>query len=95
MTPLIVDLGLADEGVARSHAPGSDLDLEVLGHEAAAVILAQLDTTGGVAAEMAGLIPARVDHDASAQSRRPMDRIRQGWFMSSFQASQQWATMSS
>jgi ABC-type sugar transport system permease subunit len=41
------------------------------------------------------LIPPRVDQNASAHSRRPMDRMRQGWSMSALQASQQWATMSS
>ena len=40
-------------------------------------------------------IPARIDQDPSAHERRPMDRMRQGWSMRSFQAAQQWATMSS
>jgi len=35
------------------------------------------------------LIPTRVDQNPWAQSRRPMDMIRQGWSTSLFQASQQ------
>ncbi|MFT3972807.1 MAG: class I SAM-dependent DNA methyltransferase [Amaricoccus sp.] len=41
------------------------------------------------------LIPTRIDQNPCAQSRRPMDRMRQGWSTRSFQAAQQWATMSS
>lgn len=41
------------------------------------------------------LIPTRIDQNPSAQLRLPMDRMRQGWSMRSFQAAQQWATMSS
>ena len=41
------------------------------------------------------LIPARIDQDACVQARWPMERMRQGCSMSSFQASQQWARMSS
>src|SRR3712207_8905563 len=38
-----VGLGLADEGVARRHAPEPDLLLEHVGHEVAAVVVAQRD----------------------------------------------------
>ena len=41
------------------------------------------------------IIPARIDQNPSAHERRPMDRMRQGWSMRSFQAAQQWAMMSS
>src|SRR4051794_15493912 len=41
-----------------------------------------------------GLIPTRIDQNPSAHERRPMERMRQGWSMRSFQAAQQWATMS-
>jgi hypothetical protein len=41
------------------------------------------------------MIPARIDQNPCAQSRLPMDRMRHGWSMRSFQAAQQWATMSS
>ncbi len=41
------------------------------------------------------VIPARIDQNSSAQERWPMELILQGWSMSSFHASQQWATMSS
>jgi hypothetical protein len=51
-TPLVSVLG--DEGEARGHAPELDLVLEVVGHERAAVIVAERDTacdTGGNGAE--------------------------------------------
>jgi NADP-dependent 3-hydroxy acid dehydrogenase YdfG len=41
------------------------------------------------------LIPTRADQNRWAQSRSPMDMMRQGWLASLFQASQQCATMSS
>jgi transposase len=36
-----------------------------------------------------GLIPSPVDQNLCAQSRRPMDMMRQGWSVSLFQAEQQ------
>ncbi len=41
------------------------------------------------------IIPTSVAYNLCAQSRIPIDRMREGWFMSLFQASQQWVTMSS
>ena len=41
------------------------------------------------------LIPTLIDQNPCAHWRRPMDMMRQGWLVSSFQASQQWSTMSS
>ena len=41
------------------------------------------------------LIPTLIDQNPCAHWRRPMDMMRQGWSVSSFQASQQWSTMSS
>ena len=41
------------------------------------------------------LIPTLIDQHLCAQSRMPIDMIRPGWSVSLFQASQQWATMSS
>ena len=38
---------------------------------------------------IARLIPALSDQNPRAQSRNPMDMMRQGWLMSLFQASQQ------
>ena len=43
---------------------------------------------------IAALIPSPADQDRCAQSRRPMDMIRQGWSTSLFQAAQQWSRMS-
>src|SRR4029453_19559292 len=48
-----VRLGLADEGVARRHAPEPDLLLEDVGHEVAAVVVAERQATGGPGAEVA------------------------------------------
>jgi hypothetical protein len=36
-----------------------------------------------------GLIPSPIDQNPCAQSRRPMDMMRQGWSMSLFHAAQQ------
>jgi uncharacterized membrane-anchored protein YitT (DUF2179 family) len=41
------------------------------------------------------LIPTPIDQYPCAHWRRPMDMMRQGCSVSSFQASQQWSTMSS
>ena len=41
------------------------------------------------------LIPTPIDQPPCAQLRMPIDVIRPGWSVSLFQASQQWATMSS
>ena len=41
------------------------------------------------------VIPTRIDQNPCAHARRPMERMRHGWSMRSFQAAQQWATMSS
>ena len=41
------------------------------------------------------VIPTLIDQNPCAHWRRPMDMMRQGWSVSSFQASQQWSTMSS
>src|SRR4028118_102029 len=48
-----VRLRLADEGVARCHAPEPDLPLEDFGHEGAAVVVAQRQAAGGARAEAA------------------------------------------
>src|SRR5215213_9015701 len=48
-----IRLGLSDEGVARRHAPEADLLLEVVGHEVAAVVMAQREAAGCTGAEMA------------------------------------------
>src|SRR5215211_6065361 len=45
--------GLADEGVARRHAPEPDLLLEGVGHEGAAVVVAERQAAGGPGAEVA------------------------------------------
>ena len=57
MTPLVSRLG--DEGVARRHAPEPDLLLEVVGHEVAAVVVAQREAAGGAGAEVAELLADR------------------------------------
>ena len=44
---------------------------------------------------MKRLIPGLIDQNPYAQSRRPMDMMRQGWSMSLFQAAQQWSRMTS
>ena len=54
-----VGLGLGDEGVARRHAPEPDLLLEDVGHEVAAVVVAQRQAAGGAGAEMAELLAHR------------------------------------
>ena len=48
---------------------------------------------GGVSKSQ--VIPALIDQNSCAQARRPMEVILAGWARSLFQASQQWATMSS
>src|SRR3712207_1836738 len=48
-----VRLGLTDEGIARGHAPELDLPLEGVGHEVAAVVVAQRQAAGGAGAEVA------------------------------------------
>src|SRR5829696_7141830 len=48
-----VRLGLADEGVARRHAPEPDLLLEGVRHEVAAVVVAERQAAGGPGAEVA------------------------------------------
>jgi hypothetical protein len=48
-----------------------------------------------VTATLGELIPKPFDQNSCAHSRRPIDLILHGWSMSSFQASQQWATISS
>src|SRR5215207_827739 len=48
-----VRLGLADEGVARRHAPEPDLLLEDVRHEVAAVVVAERQAAGGPGAEVA------------------------------------------
>ena len=40
------------------------------------------------------LIPSLFDQNLYAQSRRPMDMMRQGWSTILFQAAQQWSRMS-
>src|SRR3954454_19263382 len=54
-----VRLGLADEGVARRHAPEPDLLLEGLGHEVAAMVVAQRQAAGGAGLEVAELLAHR------------------------------------
>jgi hypothetical protein len=48
-----IRLGLADEGAARRHAPEPDLPPEDVGHEGAAVVVAQRQAAGAARAEMA------------------------------------------
>src|SRR5215212_2988227 len=48
-----VRLGLADEGVARRHAPETGLLLEDVRHEVAAVVVAERQAAGGPGAEVA------------------------------------------
>ena len=50
-----VGFGLSDEGVARRQAPEPHLLLEDVGHEIAAVVVAQRQATGGAGAEVAEL----------------------------------------
>src|SRR5215210_745561 len=50
-----VRLGLADEGVARRHAPEPDLLLEDVRHEVAAVVVPERQATAGPGAEVAEL----------------------------------------
>ena len=54
MTPLVS--GWPTKARLGGHAPRPHLGLEVLGHEAAAVIVAELHAAGGVAAEMGELL---------------------------------------
>jgi len=42
-----IGFGLADKGVTWRDAPGADLLLEVIGHEVAAVVVAQRQAAGG------------------------------------------------
>ena len=51
-----IRFGLADEGVARRDAPEPGLLLEVLGHEVAAVVVAEREAAGGVGGEVAELL---------------------------------------
>jgi hypothetical protein len=46
-----VGFGFGEEGKARCHAPEPDLVLEVIGHERAAVIVAERDTTSDPACD--------------------------------------------
>src|SRR3712207_8679860 len=50
-----IGLRLSDEGVARRHAPEPDLLLEVVGHEVAAVIVAEREAAGGAGGEVTEL----------------------------------------
>src|SRR5215212_8357728 len=52
---LIRRLWLSDEGIARRHAPELHLLLEVVGHEGAAVVVAEREAAGGAGGEMAEL----------------------------------------
>src|SRR4028118_1596934 len=47
---------LSDEGMARRHAPELRLLLEVVGHEVAAVVVAEREAAGGTGGEMAELL---------------------------------------
>jgi hypothetical protein len=65
--------------------------------EARERIVGEVNTLAVIAVERIALdrcvIPICMDYDPSAQFRRSMGMIRQGWSMSLFQASQQWPTM--
>src|SRR5215213_2113442 len=50
-----VGFRFSDEGVARQHAPEPGLLLEVVGHEGAAVVVAEREAAGGAGVEMAEL----------------------------------------
>src|SRR4029450_923112 len=50
-----IRLGLADEGVARRHAPEPGLLLEDVRHEVAAVVVAERQAAAGPGAEVAEL----------------------------------------
>src|SRR3712207_841433 len=54
-----IRLGFSDEGIARRHAPEPDLLAEVVGHEVAAVVVAQRDAAGGPGAEVTELLADR------------------------------------
>src|SRR4051794_17475279 len=45
---------LSDEGVARRHAPEPDLLLEMVGHEVAAVVVAEREAAAGAGAGAGG-----------------------------------------
>src|SRR5215212_10741116 len=45
---------LSDEGVAWRHAPEPDLLLEVVGHEVAAVVVAEREAAGGAGGDAGG-----------------------------------------
>src|SRR3954468_22245979 len=62
-----VRLGLADEGEARRHAPEPDLLLEDVGHEVAAVVVAERQAAGGPGGEVAE--PPAGRHEASSKRR--------------------------
>src|SRR5215210_6681260 len=51
-----IRLGLSDEGVARRYAPEADLLLEVVGHEVAAVVVAEREAAGGACGEVTELL---------------------------------------
>src|SRR4029453_7357555 len=72
-----VRLGLADEGVARRHAPEPDLLLEGVGHEVAAVVVAERQAAGGPGAEVAEPPAGRPPRRAVPQRRagRHADRL--------------------
>src|SRR5215211_8725977 len=50
---------LADEGVARRQAPEPGLSLEAVGHEVAAVVVAECEAAGGTGGEAAELLADR------------------------------------
>ena len=54
-----IRLGLADEGVARDHAPEADLIPEVPGQKGAAVVVAECEAAGGTGADVAERVADR------------------------------------
>ena len=57
MTPLVCRFG--DEGETRRDDPKADLLLEVLGHEVAAVVVAEHEAAGDAGAEVAEMVADR------------------------------------
>src|SRR5215211_5052903 len=53
---MAIRLRLSDEGVARRYAPEADLLLEVVGHEVAAVVVAEREAAGGACGEVTELL---------------------------------------
>ena len=94
--PRAVEYGLPGDAVGDLDALPQRLDDELDAANSPATCLGLVGDTAAQRIDgSARLIPTRIDQNPSAHWRRPMERMRHGWSMNSFQASQQWATMSS